>query len=183
MNTETNHVIPQKRYQSLWPYAGIFIFIMLSVLIWGVILNGFLAENKMLFDKYYYSPEISSIGLKTDDQTNHQRLGEGLSCFAKGNYQDALHVFDQFPDDPLAMLCRSLSLIELGQAGLAIRDLDVLAKDTANVYHDQAKWYRALLHLKLNQPAQTKMLLENIAADHGIYKTKALKLLEELETD
>ncbi len=170
----------KKTYRSLWPYAGLLLFILLLVLIWGIILNHYLAGNEMLFKKYYNS-EVDAIELKSDSALHPSRLNEGIHLFAKGDHQSALIIFDEFPDHPTAMFCRSLSLIELGKPALAINDLETLMADSSNFYHDHAKWYRALLHLKLNQPTQARHLLSNMAGYPNIYKTKAMKLLEEIE--
>ncbi|MBW7847184.1 MAG: hypothetical protein H3C41_03765 [Bacteroidales bacterium] len=177
--TEDNSILPTRRYRSLWPYAGIFIFILLSVLIWGVILNGSLAENKVLFDKYF-SHDINFIEFISENPDYSEKLDQGLKLFAKEDYRAAIDIFDEFPDNHTAMLYRSISFMKLNQHGLAALDLDRILNDSSKIYYDQAKWYRALLYLKLNQSTEATQMLDEIAADHGVYKTKALMLRNEI---
>lgn len=136
--------------------------------------------NDKLFNEYYVT-ESGSFGLRSGNSTMDQPIMQGLQFYELGNYEEAIALFDKTPENLLGKLYRGLSYIELEKYKLAIIDFNEIMDQPGNLFVDQAQWYLALTYLKTNNLDEAKKNLTTIAADRGVYKTKAQKILLEME--
>ncbi len=137
-------------------------------------------KHEKLF-KQYYTTESGSFGLRSGNANIDQPVMQGLQFYELGKYESAIELFNKTPDNLLGKLYRGLSYIELEEFGPAIKDFTEIIDQQGNLFIDQAQWYLALTYLKTKDVSKAKTLLTSIAADRGVYKTKAQKILNELE--
>lgn len=136
--------------------------------------------HEKLFDQYY-ATESGAFGLRSGNANIDQPVMQGLQFYELGNYEAAVELFNKTPDNLLGTLYRGLSYIEMEEFDSAIKDFKQIIDQKGNLFIDQAQWYLALTYIKTKDVSEAKILLTSIASDRGVYKTKAQKLLNELE--
>lgn len=146
----------------------------------GLLLTQQGRHNQQLFEQYY-SLESGAFGLRSGNTTLEKSLEQGLQFYELGDYKSAISLFDLSPDNLMARLYKGISYMELGQFDKASNEFSVILSDNDNLFLDQARWYLALSCLKTGNIADAKSHLAVIASDRSVYKTRAQKLINELE--
>jgi len=137
-------------------------------------------QQQKLFDKYYTS-ESGAFGLRSGNSTIDQPVMQGLQFYELGDYTAAVNMFNLSTENLMAKLYRGLSYIELAKYDQAIIDFQAIIDHNDNLFVDQAHWYLALSYLKTKQSEEAVEQLNTISSGRSIYKTKAQKILKELE--
>jgi tetratricopeptide (TPR) repeat protein len=128
----------------------------------------------------YYQPEPVSFAVRSATMSSDQPVMQGLDLFEKKEYAAAIEFFNQSPDNPMGRLYGGLAHMELGDFDQAILDFNAILEQKDNLFTDQAAWYLSLCYLKTNRQKDLEQTLSSIASGRSIYKTKALKLMNEL---
>lgn len=157
--------------------AAILIFIAVGNITYNTFLRN--QTNSDLFTAYY-SPDNMSLIVRSGLINSDQPVLLGLQQYEMQNYTAALESFSKSPNNMMGKLYSGLSHVELGEFNLAIADFKAIVDHQDNLFVDQAEWYLALCFLKTGQNKETKRQLELIAQGRSIYKTKAQKLLIEI---
>ncbi|PKP53618.1 MAG: hypothetical protein CVT92_03310 [Bacteroidetes bacterium HGW-Bacteroidetes-1] len=133
-----------------------------------------------LFEKYY-TTESAAFTVRSALSGSDQPVMQGLQFYELHDYNAAIDMFEKAPNNIMGKLYSGLSYIELGEYNKAITEFKIIIEHNDNLFIDQAEWYLALSYLKTNQKKESIKHLEKIAADRSIYKTKAQKILREME--
>ncbi|MBI3510909.1 MAG: hypothetical protein HY064_09595 [Bacteroidetes bacterium] len=111
-------------------------------------------------------------------------LDEGLLAFYDGHYglcitkMDVLRKND--PNDLNAAFYSGVSYVKLEMFAKAIPYFDAVLNSPNNVFHEEAKWYKAQALLGLGEKETAKILLGEIVSGNGFYSEKAAGLLKKL---
>lgn len=167
---------------------------------------GFIQDLKVTeFEKYYRkSIEVRELVLKgvpaqfenedkfkkegeTENIRNvpaEQFLNDGLRAFHDGKYGrciEKMEVLKKSNEKDLnAAFYMGVSYVKLEMFEKAIKMFDEVLNATNNVFHEEAKWYKALALIGNGDTAAAKILLEEIAAKEGFYQQKAIVKLREI---
>lgn len=167
---------------------------------------GFIQDLKVTeFEKYYRKTiEVRELPLKGvpaqfEDEDKFKKEGEletvrnvpaeqflndGLRAFHDGKYGrciEKMEVLKKNNDKDLnATFYMGVSYVKLEMFGKAIRMFDEVLNASNNVFHEEAKWYKALALIGNGDDEAAKMLLTEIAAKDGFYKDKAVAKLKEI---
>lgn len=106
-------------------------------------------------------------------------------AYAEKDYTTAIQAFKNYialiPEDAEATFYLGLAQLETGQAENAINNLET-ARINSDRFYEDATWYLALAHIKLNQRDDAGLVLQDlIKNEQGHYFAKAKKLLEDLQ--
>jgi hypothetical protein len=131
----------------------------------------------------FFEPYPNYLTTRTDNQNT--TLGAAINAYqnqdyttALGHFQELLAEDDERTDIRFYMgICQS----ELDQAEAALSSFEEVITQSDNTYAGPAKWYKALTHLKINQPEQAKSLLNQIISSNGDFSTEARDLLNEID--
>lgn len=168
---------------------------------------GFIHDLKITeFDKYYRNasvevrePFLKGVPAQFEDEDKLKEAGEtetvrnipaekflneGLLAFHDGKYGrciEKMDVLKKFNDKDLnATFYTGVSYFKLDMNAKAISMFDEVLNAQNNVFHEEAKWYKALALIGDGQKDAAKVLLNEIAAKEGFYKEKAALKLKEI---
>jgi hypothetical protein len=180
---QTIHENEQKkrRFLGLPVYSAVAAALLLLAAVGGGILimqSG--NQQQKLFEQYYTS-ESGSFALRSGNSTIDQPVMQGLQFYESGDYTSAVKMFNMSSENLMSKLYRGLSFVELADYNSAILDFQAIIDHNDNLFVDQANWYLALCYLRTNQSDKANEQLNNISSGRSIYKTKAQKILKELE--
>ncbi len=162
-------------------YAGS-IAALLCIVLFSVFLNSKEPDYASLYQEHKNWEDLPSFTTKSAE-TNALSKAEGY--FNQKNYREALPLFEQFDDattnDPdLISLYIAISQIETNQNKKAIDKLNTLTSHWK--YGMRARWYLALVYLKMDTPEKSILQLEEIVKDPKNYNYRdAQKLLKKLK--
>lgn len=146
-----------------------------------VVIFGLLVIMNDSVPAYADYADFNNISLSVRGETK-ELLPKAEKSFNEGNYEAALHYFDQILVEDVnnkeIQLYKSIALIETNRYDDA-DELLVALSTGASVFKYEAMWYLALSKLKQKKYNECKIILEKIPEDAEIY-TKAQKLLRKL---
>lgn len=112
-------------------------------------------------------------------------LRDGLKAFRDARYGrciEKMEVLRKSNDKDLnAAFYMGVSYVKLEMFGKAIPLLDQILNATNNVFHEEARWYKAQALLGNGEKEAAKQLLTEIAAKEGFYQQKAKEMLTGLK--
>lgn len=156
--------------------ASLLVLIAAGIGLWHY--GGNVSNEKVFLN--YYQPEPVSFAVRSATMSSDQPVMQGLDLFEKKEFASAIEYFNQSPDNPMGRLYGGLAHMELGDFNQAIIDFNAILEQKDNLFTDQAAWYLSLCYLKTNRQKDLEQTLTSIASGRSIYKTKALKLMNEL---
>ena len=164
-----------KRSNNLWwrMAAVLLIFLGVSSLLWLQLQN-----ESDLFKEYYslYPVEDTMRGTKAPD------IDESLQDYVNGDHVMAIpkikSLLKAYPEKEIFKLYLGNSYLNTSQESKALRIFNQFSEKSP--FYEDALWYTALVHLKLEDIPKTKRILEQVIQYQGVYKNKAAKLLKEL---
>ncbi|MEO5641673.1 MAG: hypothetical protein ABIQ40_19200 [Bacteroidia bacterium] len=165
---------------------------------------GFIQDLKVTeFEKYYRkSIEVRELPLKgvsakfededkqkkeTEQETvrnvpAEQFLNDGLRAFHDGKYGRCIEKMEVLKKnnekDLNAAFYMGVSYVKLEMFEKAITMFDEVLNASNNVFHEEAKWYKALALIGNGETAAAKVLLNEIASKNGFYKEMAVAKLK-----
>ncbi|MDQ3109978.1 MAG: tetratricopeptide repeat protein [Bacteroidota bacterium] len=168
---------------------------------------GFIQDLKVTeFEKYYRKTiEVRELPLKgvpaqfeDDDKRKkedemetvrnvpaEQFLNDGLRAFHDGKYGRCIEKMEVLKKnnakDLNAAFYMGVSYVKLEMFEKAIKMFDEVLNASNNVFHEEAKWYKALALIGNGDTLAAKQLLEEIAAKDGFYKEKAVAKMREIQ--
>lgn len=108
-------------------------------------------------------------------------LREGLKSFRDGRYGRCIEKMEVLrknnANDLNAAFYMGVSYVKLEMHGKAIPLLDQILNSPNNVFHEEARWYKALALLGNGQTEAGNKLLNEIANADGFYQSKAKVML------
>lgn len=116
--------------------------------------------------------------------TYQKTLETGIHYFKLEKYDEALIQFNlilvKHPEDVNGLFYGGLSYFHLSQYEKSISMLDMVLQNKATVFNQEAKWYKALTLVALQDKRKAKKVLQEIIDEGGFYKTKAEMKLNEI---
>jgi len=139
------------------------------------------ASGVELYAQYKALDEMPSL----TQRANETEVAEAAQLFRKGNYQEALNVFNgDFRNDNLysqILIYRGFSQLELGEHQDAIKTFEELLNSNS-LDSFKAQWYLALSYLKIGNKEKSRAVLKIVVENPKNYKYReATKLLELLD--
>ena len=114
-----------------------------------------------------------------------QFLNDGLRAFHDGKYGRCIEKMEVLKKnnekDLNAAFYMGVSYVKLEMFEKAIKMFDEILNSSNNVFHEEAKWYKALALIERGDDEAAKVLLNEIAAKDGFYKEKAVAKLKSIE--
>ena len=159
-----------------------------------IFLLGFMPQysTDTLFEQtFVVESNIESTPSRGDSELNREQieiLSSGANLFDAGNYAQAVDVYRKvitednmhiMPED--ALICYSLSLINVGEMEQAIKMLDVVARDENAELQDMARWYVAVTQIKLGNRGKAVAQLEVLIEQGGERAKQAAELKSKIE--
>ena len=133
---------------------------------------------------YNIANNENSIVKKTIPAQNPDET-EGLKQFNGKNYSKAIvalnNVVAKEPTNFQAKYYLGMSYLLAGKNIEAIKQFDVIMFNNNQDWYDDARYQKALAHLKIEDQTTAKNLFEQIVSEGGKYKTEAQQQLDELE--
>ena len=109
---------------------------------------------------------------------------EGLKQYNAKNYTKAIaslnNVVTKEPTNYQAKYYLGMSYMQAGKYIEAIKQFDAIMVNNNSDWYDDARYQKALSHLKIDDMATAKNLLEQIVSENGKYKSDAQQQLDEL---
>lgn len=140
------------------------------------------AESQVLYAQYF---ELPADNLSVRGNEEQVLLNEAMAFYNKQLYSEAQQRFQQWlhlhSDSVPVVFYSAVSHMALGEMQQAIAQLSKISDDqtSSSLYSTTANWYLALAHLKLEQWAEARILLEELAGGSTSYASKAQYLLDE----
>ena len=111
-------------------------------------------------------------------------LKESMWYFSKGKYKNALkrynNIASQYKNDYNALFYGGLSNYNLKRFKFALQNFTTIIELGEGPFYDEALWYKAKTHLKMNNKSAAKTDLEQVIINNGFYTKKAIELLKSL---
>jgi len=172
-------VIPITRTRNWYALAASFLFFALA----AYFLIPKAPSNEKLFSSYLDAfPDVSSETVRGEDVV-HNSLGQAMQFYNNGSFEEAIKAFEKIPVTAelkdYANFYQGISLLNTGNAEKALSLLSTVQQE--NGVQDGVEWYTALAHLKLDDVASAKKVLESISSSKHYKKKEALQLLEKLK--
>lgn len=144
-------------------------------------------SDARLYTAYFGSPAEDHYIASRSTASDTANFAAALSMYTDGDYKDSYYFFKLLADaDPFngsILLYKALSAMQLGDYTAARRDFEhllTLAPDIAS--HPAAHWYLALIHLRVNRPAEARTELQWLIDNpDNNYTPRAEGLLEQME--
>ncbi|MBS4056615.1 MAG: tetratricopeptide repeat protein [Bacteroidales bacterium] len=156
--------------------------IILILAVGGLMISNYYGQqsNNQLYAAYF-THENSMFSLRSTGSNIEQPVIQGIQYYEMQNFDAAVEMFEKAPDNLLGKLYGGLSFMELNEFEKAKESFNFIIQHNDNLFIDQSEWYLGLCNLKTNHTKDAITILEKIAKENSVYKTKAQKLLKELK--
>ncbi len=164
-------------FSKFWKIAAV-VLVLVSVgsLLWFTM--GSKDSPKELYAEYYKPFPVEDV---TRGESVNEKLKDILSKYTNGQYDKVVIALEKWKDSigkEQVKLYLANSYLNTNKEEKAIPIFQNVSINSQ--YYENARWYLALTHLKLDQIPQLKQVLQQLIAYNGIYKEKAEALLKEL---
>ncbi|MDD4373252.1 MAG: hypothetical protein PHG67_04975 [Bacteroidales bacterium] len=156
--------------------AGVVILLSIGI---GLIKMQHNTSYQALYDQFFIA-ESASFNVRSATNSLEQPVLDGMQFYELHNYDAAIEMFEKAPNNLMGKLYSGLSMMELGEFEEATIKFEAIIKHNDNLFVDQAEWYQSLCQLRIGNRSNAIESLQRIADDNGVYKTKAIKILKEL---
>jgi hypothetical protein len=124
--------------------------------------------------------------LKSPDYVPYKDfLYEAMKKFAAKSYAAALAdyqtILKQYPADMNALFYGGMCNYYLKANDQAISNFDKIIKDNADIFYEEAEWYKALTLIQSSKMDEAKKLLNKIANSQHYYQKEAAAKLSEIK--
>ncbi len=134
---------------------------------------------------YATNYEAYSIPFGSRTTGENKTLIDAGAFYQQKKYNDALPLFEQLNtpanEDPRIPFALGICYMESKQYRKATTTFQALADNSANLYHDQARWYSSLAHLSLGDIEAAKKWLQQLAnSKNNNFNEKAKEILKKI---
>ncbi|PRX57203.1 tetratricopeptide repeat protein [Flagellimonas meridianipacifica] len=135
-------------------------------------------QEQLLFDTYFTVYPLDDVVRGNEEA--HVKLA--YENYAKEDYEGAIPALEKLiaetPGKHHLRMYLGNAYLKQGEVQKALGEFKQLTKVPA--YEEQANWYMALCYLKIDDKDKTILLLKDLIAYDGIYKSKAKDLYDDL---
>ena len=167
-------------FKRSWAVAASLIFLVAAG--FGILSIRTQNSNQKLFETYFQT-ESAAFAVRSATNNMEEPVLDGMQLYELHNYDAAIEMFEKSPNNLMGKLYAGLSLMELGEYDDAISKFQYIVDHNDNLFIDQAAWYKSLCYLKTGDRDLAAKSFKSIAADNGVYKTKSLKILKEMDAE
>ncbi len=129
-----------------------------------------------IYEKYY-TTEDAVITSRSGNFENSQ-LNIAVDKFQNNEFIEAIELLSPFKENHLAQYYLGLSFMETKQFSNANKSFKKILEQKDNIFIEQAKWYKALCLLKLNDKEAASKLFSSILEDNNLYTENARAILK-----
>jgi len=137
-------------------------------------------DKKSLFDQYYQPyPNYELTTSRGDDSLTIRQ--QAYRAYDAYDYARAIQLFSLMNAPSAAdYFFRSISYIQIGNYQDALLDLQKVIDQEDKNYILPARWYSALIHLKLENQDEAKLILEELRSGQSEFASLSRQLLDKL---
>lgn len=169
------------RTLGVYKLAGIAAAIALLIGFGTIMFNMFTTSGTQQLYAAYFQPEKSVLNVRSAGLNMEQTVMQGMQYYEMNKFEIAIAMFDMEPSNLLGKLYGGISYMELNDFEKAKKYFNYIIDHNDNLFIDQSEWYLSLCYLKTDQTAEAAKLLDKIATERGVFKTKAQMLLNEMK--
>ena len=133
----------------------------------------------------YYKPYQTDISTRSIINST-DKIQLSYILYQEGNYEASFEILSNYLekniDDQAAQFYYSMNAIELDKNELAIKELLLIEENTFSPFSLHARWYLAMVYLKLNQADKARIYLEILSLEDNMYSKKAKEILKKLRS-
>lgn len=151
-----------------------------------IIVGSFLLSNlnnsssEQIFEKYY-SSENAIFMTRSDATVLDDNLNDALEKFQNKEYADAINLLTINETNVVAKYYLGLSYMETDQFVKAKASFQNILDSPDNLFIEQAKWYKGLCLLKLDETEAATELFTSILSDDSLYNEDVTNILRMLK--
>lgn len=151
-----------------------------------IIVGSFLLSNlnnsssEQIFEKYY-SSENAIFMTRSDATVLDDNLNDALEKFQNKEYADAINLLTINETNVVAKYYLGLSYMETDQFVKAKASFQNILDSPDNLFIEQAKWYKGLCLLKLDETEAATELFTSILSDDSLYNEDVTDILRMLK--
>lgn len=138
-------------------------------------------QNSDNYFTSFYEPEEAVTIVRSGGNSDNMTLKNAMMEYQGRNYESAIELFSQKPENNLAKFYMGLSYLESGNTDKAIELFKSIINHQENLFVEQAQWYLGLSYLKVEKTDEAKKVFNTIINSDNIYKDDANKILKNLD--
>lgn len=131
----------------------------------------------------YYQPFESTTETRSSDEDMDKTTLQFIDLYQSKKYQESLEAIRPVVSsvDNNTLLLAGISAMEIGELNEAQSYLNQIIESNDYYFADHAKWYKALVFLKLDDTNAAKSLLEELATDpKADHNKESIEILEKI---
>ena len=135
-----------------------------------------------MFAQFYQKPDWDN---QTRGSASNTDYAKAVQNYNQGLYQAAVPTFDSLlskaEEDNQIRLYKGIAHLEMNQYAEADKELSTV-RINSDLYFEEASWYLALLHIKLDKIQEAHAFLDEIIElKNSFYHEKAIKMKNRLQ--
>jgi len=145
--------------------------------------------NDRIVSQFYKPYDVTLVNRSANGHID-RTLMDAMYQYENGQYRDAIESFklvlNADPDMTASSFYSGISYFELEEYLNADKSFTKVIEHDDNLYIEQAKWYRGLVYVTMNETEKAKVQFRQIASKEGYYRDEAeriLKLLRKKKSD
>jgi len=140
-------------------------------------------DHLALYDEYY-TPELPDMNIRSEQNSPSEHIQKAKRFYREQNFKAALTEFEAAhklaPDNISLVYSKGICQLSADKNAAALQSFREVLRHGTNRFLEEAKWYKALIHLKENELEKAKSNLIIIQTEEGSYAKKAAELLKKL---
>jgi tetratricopeptide (TPR) repeat protein len=152
--------------------AGFLILLSASLFTWNILKNQAPGNEQLYaanFESYASEVNLQIRSLQPGEMApvddTRQAFNRAMEAYNAEDFQVSLVAFDEYltdrPQDALALFYLGMAYLELDQPALAVGPLRQ-TREADTLYYEEATWYLALAHIKLDNSSQALVELKKL---------------------
>lgn len=136
-------------------------------------------STEKIYDAYYSLDEVSLT--KRSIETQNSQFKIALDKFEAKEYNEVIKLLNAGIQNNIAQYYLGLAYMETAKFKSAAASFQQIINNQQNIFMEQAKWYKALCLLKLQDKKGATELFTSIRNDEDLYHEAADKILKKLK--
>jgi len=138
------------------------------------------ASNLNIYTEYFVD-EGSLLATRSNAETSNALVKTGINLYNNGQYDQAISLFDAYPENIIARLYSGFSYMNLKKFDIAEGQFKFILNHGDNIFIDQAEWNLGLSYLGDNKTEQATSIFTKIASENGAYSAQANNIIKKLK--
>ncbi len=143
--------------------------------------NIIMPNNELNFERVETLERGEVLQLKNYSLEETQLFENAIQLIDKNNFLEAKSILISFKDNrPEATYYLAIAELKTGEINSAINRLELLNKNSSNLFRDDIKYYLALGYIQTNKKKEAKGLLNYLVEHNTKYQLSATEILNSL---